>query len=182
MIRYLLIVNSSGVPYFARSYGFSSDVNCVNFENRVKEIDLTLASGFFSALFNVGSEIVQTSLHQVDLLYEHATILAHIREDFGVIGIFEGEKVSTWEEMVVQIGDLFEKRYSHQLPLINFRQELFSPFQDDLEEAGIIIHNDEVCRNCITKCPEKKTCLPHHIYFDQQASLKNQVMTKYGPH
>lgn len=180
LLRYLVILQPSGLPLYAQSFDFTSDHACESFNHKLeKDSDKKeMLGGMFQALTGLAYEIIEDKLQIINMEFETFRIIALIVDKFLFLGIFEtsGEnKKSEAEESLHtldKIATAFLDKYPKQLlDAVVVRVESFTDFSEEIPKLNIPIARQH-CRNCLIKCKDQeKGCFPHMLYFQKTQVL-----------
>lgn len=176
ILRYLVILQPSGLPLYAQSFDFTSDQTCESFNHKLeKDSDKKeLLGGMFQALTGLAYEIIEDKLQIINLEFQTFRIIALIVNKYLFLGIFEtsGENKKTEAEESLHTLDLiataFLKKYPKELlEAVVVRVESFADFSNEIPKLNIPIAKQH-CRNCLVKCKDReKGCFPHMLYFQK---------------
>lgn len=176
ILRYLVIMQPTGLPLYAQSFDFSTDHACESFNSKL-ETDADkreLLGGMFQALSGLAYEVIDDKLQIINLGFESFRIMALIVENYLFLGIFESQEASSKSEMdeilvtLDKIATIFLTKYPKEiLEATPVRFNNFYNFTEEINNLKLPVQREH-CRNCIEKCKDyKKGCLPHMVYFNK---------------
>lgn len=185
VLSYFLVIQPSGLPVFAQSFEFDSDLECKSFNLRLSDSSESgkhqTMSGYFTSIKMLAGDFLNDKLNLVDLGFSSYEIVGYIENDIFFIGIFgnQDNKTEAYQhDLVKNLGKKFLERY--EIKKIKNSFVKVSDFADFSDYILSEINGDVMnCRNCLTKCTaENKGCLPHKFYFDQVNHEENVIILK----
>ncbi|MHA1520962.1 MAG: hypothetical protein ACTSVZ_08420 [Promethearchaeota archaeon] len=176
ILRYLVIVQPTGLPLFAQSFDFTSDNACESFNGKIKEDSdkKEMLGSMFQALTGLAYEVIEDNLQIINLQFETYRIIALLVKKFLFLGIFENAGINKYIEakesleLLESLASRFLTKYPESLlQKFPIKTEDFIDFSEEIEKLNIPIANQQ-CRDCLTKCKDhKKSCIPHMIYYEK---------------
>ncbi len=176
ILRYLVIIQPTGLPLFAQSFDFTSDQACENFNHKLDRDSekKEMLGGMFQALTGLAYEVIEDNLQQIKLEFDTYRIIAVLVNNFLILGIFENDGVDkkieaeNSVELLNNIATAFLKKYPEELiQAIPVMPEHFVDFTEEIAQLNSPIASQN-CRNCLTRCKDhKKGCFPHMLYFEK---------------
>ncbi|TFH26390.1 MAG: hypothetical protein E4G98_07125 [Promethearchaeota archaeon] len=184
ILRYLVIIQPTGLPLFAQSFDFTSDQACESFNHKLEKDSekKELLGGMFQALTGLAYEVIEDTLQQINLEFDTFRIIALLVNKYLFLGIFENDGVNKKIEAIKSlellntIATAFLKKYPEELiKAFPVMPEHFIDFTEEIAKLNIPIASQN-CRNCLTRCKDhEKGCFPHMVYFDKTVAYPNSA-------